>query len=61
MGFVAQELEAVIPESVETLVIQPDGEPEPIGETKFIHPIVIIAALINAVKELTAKVEALEP
>jgi hypothetical protein len=58
VGFVAQEAETVMPDIVTTHAGFIDGEP--VADIRDIDTSRLIFALVNAVKELSAKVEALE-
>ncbi|MGL4252868.1 MAG: tail fiber domain-containing protein [Fusobacteriaceae bacterium] len=57
IGFIAQDVEKILPEAVSTLV---DTTEENGEDRKFLNPMVIIAAQNQAIKELLARVEALE-
>jgi hypothetical protein len=53
IGFVAQDVQKVIPEAV--VMLESDGEP-----TLALYSEMITAALVNAFKEMNARVTALE-
>ena len=54
IGFIAQEIEDVIPEAITI------GEAHGLEDFKFVNKDVIFAVLVNAIKELSAKVKALQ-
>jgi hypothetical protein len=62
VGFIAEEVEEELPDAVlcpeETCT--PDGEMVPNGKSKGLSDRVIIAALVNSVKELNTRIEQLE-
>ena len=62
-GFIAQEVESIIPEAVEEYVISPDPDDTSRdfdGDVKVLNHEVINARLIKAVQELSAKLDAAE-
>jgi hypothetical protein len=58
IGMVAQEVEQVLPETVTQRGAYIDGQP--VNDLRDFDPTNIIYALVNAVKELTARIETLE-
>jgi hypothetical protein len=58
IGMVAQEIEQVLPETITQRAAYIDGQP--VSDLREFDPTNIIYALINAVKELSARLEALE-
>jgi len=58
VGFIAQELEQVLPDVVSRRSAYIDGEP--VDDLRSINETKLLYVLFNAVKELTAKVKALE-
>jgi hypothetical protein len=58
VGMVAQDIETVLPETVTPIAGYIDGQP--VDDMRIFDPTNIMYALVNAVKELTARVEALE-
>ena len=60
IGFIAQEVEEVIPEVVETDTALVNGGSNLLENKKSVSYSKIVPVLVEAIKELTAKVEALE-